>query len=132
MLKIEINNPDKFDVDVGEIESAIKEILVKHKVDDVYVSVAVVGETKMRGLVDKHYEKDNEEHPVLSFPNRETRKEWIPQPPQCGARQVRDDKHMQRLEDLGEIILNFEYSKGGDMNDWAAHGALHLIGIHHE
>jgi ssRNA-specific RNase YbeY (16S rRNA maturation enzyme) len=81
----------------------------------------------MQQIVGAYYD-DNDEHPVISFCYREMEDEFP----------LKDG-----LEDLGEIILNAEYSgeldppsheasEGQSMEHWAEHATLHLIGVHHE
>ncbi len=117
MIKVDIQYPDEFEVDASEIESSMVKVLTENGEDDVYVSVAVVDGEEMKRLVRDYYVEDNEEHPVLSFPTREVDEKF-----------ARPDG----LEDLGEIILNNDYSEGHDLVGWAEHGTLHLVGIHHD
>src|SRR3989344_7719952 len=133
MIKIDINS-NGFDVDVGAIGASIEKVLQDSNVDDVYVDVNVVDGDLMQQIVDAYYDgptsgkasqgHGNDEHPVISFCYREMEDEFP----------LKDG-----LEDLGEIILNAEYSgeldppsheasEGHSMTAWAEHATLHLIG----
>jgi ssRNA-specific RNase YbeY (16S rRNA maturation enzyme) len=123
MIKVEINS-NGFEVNTSGIEICVKRVLMERGEDEVYVSVAVVSGVEMKKLVEQYYSEDGEEHPVLSFSNREE---------DSITRQSRfQNDNETRLEDLGEIILNHDYSGGRELLHWAEHGTLHLVGVHHD
>ena len=92
--------------------------------------MAIVGVQKMNELVDEYYKGDPEgqfEHPILTFPSNEIKGKFVTPP---GS-----------TPDLGEIVISYssaveEANEKGKLVDdvicdLAAHGALHLAGIHH-
>ncbi len=97
-------------------------------VSDTVVHVAIVGEKKMLILAKKYLHEVNVVHNVLSFPSAEATGEFV-YPPD-------DTIH------LGEIVLCypklFEEAKTEGTRleekvfELIEHGALHLLGIHHD
>ena len=120
MLSVHINNTTKNKINSGLIERSIESVLNGYGVKIAEISVVVVDGEKMRKIVDRHYAKDKEEHPVLAFPEREVETNFI--------------QHEEKNY-LGEIVLNYDYAKGSvedELASWAAHATLHLLGIHHD
>lgn len=98
---------------------------------DFIVSIAFVGEKKMQDLVDKYYKDDPENlyiHPILTFPTNEMTGEFV---------MPGDVK-----PDLGEIIISYPEAvatakETGKLIDdvilsLVEHGAMHLLGHHHD
>ena len=73
-----------------------------------------------RKYFDNESEDELNEHPVLSFPSSEVEGNFLNPP---------DD-----INHLGEIIVSWEKAEktSEGIADLAAHGTLHLLGIHHE
>ena len=128
MIKIYVKKSSNYPVSVKEIKRNLSTLLEQRGiVSDAEVSVALVGEKTMLNLT-KKYLKDNRMHSVLSFPSSETKKKFVF--PADGV--IR----------LGEIVVCYpraveEANKEGELiekkiQSLIEHGALHLIGIHHE
>lgn len=99
--------------------------------DQSEASVAIVSTPEMVGYAMKYLNEGRQEaekHPVLSFPNSELE----------GPFQFPPDK----INHVGEIIISYEkaqeYAKKEKrlvdeiVADLAEHGALHLVGVHHD
>lgn len=119
MLKVLITRQARYPTDVGALRKRIKDTLGQHGATEAEVSVALVGERKMRKLGQK-YLGESQKHPaheVLSFPQGDG-----------GS--------------LGDIVICYpEARKIAIRKNWmmddvvgelAEHGTLHLLGIHHE
>jgi probable rRNA maturation factor len=128
MIKVNVSKQSNFPVKSSLIKKRLREFLTKEGiVSDCVVSVAVVGETKMLELGKKHL-KDKILHNVLSFTESEIKGSFIYPP---------DGKIY-----LGEIVICYpkvveEAKEEGTLIDKKAcelveHGALHLLGKHHE
>lgn len=132
MINISVNNTGKYPVSAQAVKKAVKDVFVKNGIQsNAEASVAIVGETKMLKFAMEHLgepKAEAGEHPVLSFPTAEIEGKFIFPP--------------DKIIHLGEIIVSYpksvEYAqKSGQLVeevlcDLAAHGALHLIGIHHD
>lgn len=117
-----------YPVGVALIKKRLSAFLQKKGiVSDAEVSVAIVGEKKMTDIGNK-YLKDRKLHNVLSFTPNETKKRFVFPP--------------DGIIHLGEIIVCYqkavEESKKENVlidekvYELVEHGALHLLGIHHE
>src|SRR5581483_9473859 len=110
----------------------VKDIIVKTLtengiVSDATVDVAIVNKAKMDELNEKYYHDEIYEHPIFTFPEMEKTGEFVFPP---------DGKIY-----LGQMVINYpmavetarEKNKLIDevVCDLAAHGSLHLVGIHH-
>lgn len=111
-----------------EIETTLRE----NGIDSDYsVSLAFVSDQKMEELVDKYYKGDPEKkyiHPILTFPTKETRGNFVlpkGELPELGEIIISYPEAVQTARESGikieEVILSL-----------VRHGALHLIGKHHE
>ncbi|HVZ66726.1 MAG TPA: rRNA maturation RNase YbeY [Patescibacteria group bacterium] len=116
----------RFRVNRKRIKQSVADTLAKHKVIvPTEVSVAIVGNRKMRSLNKKYRDIDKPTN-VLSFPQGEGEK--MPMP---------GDKLY-----LGDVIISYpvvveEASKYNKLiDDWVSelveHGVTHLLGIHHK
>lgn len=125
MVKVSVIKQSNYPVSSPKIKRGLKVFFKSHGiVSDAEVSVAIVGEKKMLDI-GKKYLKDRELHNVLSF---ET-KDKFTYPP-TGVIQ------------LGEIVVCYpvaleEAKKENILIDdkvyeLVEHGAMHLLGIHHE
>lgn len=128
MIKIYVKKQSNYPVSTPKLKKHLRDFLKdKGMVSDTQVSVALVGERQMLDLAKKYLE-DNRMHSVLSFPADEVRGKFV-YPPDGVIR-------------LGEIVICYpkvydaakKEGKGIDeiVAELVEHGALHLIGIHHD
>jgi probable rRNA maturation factor len=128
MIKILITKQSNYPVKSSSIKKKLTEFLTKSGiVSDADVNIAIVGEAKMLEI-GKRYLKDKKLHNVLSFVPGEVKGRFVYPP---------DGKIH-----LGEIIVCYplcvkEASNENVLIDERVyelieHGALHLMGIHHE
>jgi probable rRNA maturation factor len=115
-------------VSSANIKKKLADFLAKNGiVSDAEVSVAIVGEKKMMEL-GKEYLNDKLLHNVLSFTPNEVKGSFVYPP--------------DKLIHLGEIVVCFPLAReeaktenvliADHVYDLIEHGALHLLGIHHE
>lgn len=128
MIIVNVSKQSNFPIKASMIKKRLREFLTREGiVSDCVVSVAIVGKEKMLEMGKKHL-KDKILHNVLSFTESEIKGGFVYPP---------DGKIY-----LGEIILCFpkvveEAKEEGTLVDGRAcdlveHGALHLLGKHHE
>lgn len=128
MIKVNVSKQSNFPVKSSLIKKRLREFLTKEGiVSDCVVSVAIVGKAKMLEVGKKHL-KEGSLHNVLSFTESEIKGSFVYPP---------DGKIY-----LGEIVICYpkvveEAKKEGVLIDERAcklveHGALHLLGKHHE
>ena len=129
MIKVYVKKQSNYPVSTKKIKDRVKEVLTKKGiVSDCVVEVDIVGSEKMLKLAKEYLGEDNTLHNVLSFPESETKGEFV-YPPGDVIR-------------LGEIILCYpvivEESKHENclIDDKALelteHGLYHLLGVHHD
>ena len=110
------------------MKAAVGRVLEDQKVQSpIEVSIAIVGDRKMRGLNKKYRDKDKTAN-ILSFPISEGGESILP-----------PDSDVTRL---GDIIISYpeliRESAEEDMlvddrvDMLVEHGMLHLLGIHHQ
>lgn len=115
----------RYKVDRKRIVAAVKNLLKDHSLDtSVEVSVAIVGDRKMRALNIKYRNLDKTSN-VLSFPTSEGEK--IPMP--------------GTVLRLGDVVISYpEVIRESAREEWfvddrieelVLHGVKHLLGIHH-
>jgi probable rRNA maturation factor len=128
MIKVSVTKQSNYPVNVLAVKKQLAEFLVKKGiVSDAEVSIALVGEKKMMEVGNK-YLKDKKLHNVLSFVPGEVKGGFIYPP---------DGKIH-----LGEIIICYPLAvkeaetENALINErvyeLTEHGALHLLGIHHQ
>ena len=131
MISISVYKQSNYPVSPKKIKDSVKTIFVENGiVSDAEVSVAIVSDKEIEKLANKYlgeYGAEAKDHPVLSFPTGEITKPF-----------VFPDSTLH----LGEIVISFhwvirESKKTGKLVDeiaceLAVHGALHLVGIHHD
>lgn len=128
MIKVYVKKSSSYPVKAKEIKRNLSTLLEQRGiVSRAEVSVALVGEKVMLDLA-KKYLKDSKIHSVLSFPSSETKKKFI--------------YPADEIIRLGEIVVCYpkaveEAKREGKLieekiRELIEHGALHLIGIHHE
>ena len=129
MITVHVKKQSNYPVSTPSVKKSLQKFLSdKGIVSDAQVNVAIVGETRMVSLAEKYLDEKGIVHNVLSFPASEVKSEFV-NPPD-------DAIH------LGEIIVCFpkardEANQEGVLIDEKViqlvnHGALHLLGIHHE
>ena len=123
MAEISVINSTKSKLDIEKISSKLEKFLRKHKKNEnSEISVEIVTAPKMLEYVEKYLHETGEEaaaHPVLSFVQNELEGPFT-NPPD-------NTKH------LGEIIASVDHAMDEDeLYNLIEHGALHLLGIHHD
>ncbi len=132
MITVSIYKQSNYPVSAKKIKGAVVQIFLDNGVQsEAEASVAIVSHSKMIEYAVNYLKEEVDEatmHPVLSFPTAELE----------GPFQFPPDKMLH----LGEIIVSYpkavEYAKKENrlvddvVVDLASHGALHLIGIHHD
>ncbi|MEK7497912.1 MAG: rRNA maturation RNAse YbeY [Patescibacteria group bacterium] len=117
MIHVKVSKQGNYAINTKKIKDTVRSVFVENGVDSPpIVSVALVGTETIKVLVDKYYD-DHEKHLVLTFASdgKDYFGDIIVSYPDC----VLEAKERNKL--IEEVVL--EYAK---------HGALHLIGIHHD
>ncbi len=128
MIKVNVKKQSNYPIASSKVKKMARDLFVKKGiVSDAEVSIAFVGEAKMLEIGRK-YLGDGLVHNVLSFTEEETKKKFVYPP--------------DNIIHLGEIVVCYpkafeEARKEGKLieekiNELVEHGALHLLGIHHE
>ena len=128
MISVFVKNQSKRSINSNKIKVALATLLEQRGVvSNTKVSVAIVNEKKMLDISRK-YLKDDKVHNVLSFTYDEVKENFIYPP--------------DNSKYLGEIIVCYsKASKEAKVEgisiderivELVKHGALHLIGIHHD
>ena len=128
MITVSVSKQSNYPVNVSVVKKKLAEFLAKNGiVSDAEVTVAIVGEKKMMDIGNK-YLKDKKLHNVLSFVPNEVKGAFVYPP---------DGKIH-----LGEIIICYSVAVKEAVEEnvlidervyeLIEHGALHLLGIHHE
>jgi probable rRNA maturation factor len=130
MINVRVHKQSSYPVSTPKIKKALKNFLKKKGiVSDAEVSVAIVGEAKMKNLGEKYLKESGEvPHNVLTFTSSEASGNFE-EPPDNTIR-------------LGEIVLCFPIIKNEAKEqdklideraiELVEHGAAHLLGIHHD
>lgn len=128
--KILIFVESRYKINRRRIKSVVENSLKKNEVSTpVEVSIAVVGDRKMREL-SKKYKGEDKTHNVLSFSQDE---------------RVGRNKNQEKNDDLlrlGDIVISYpevireaseeEVFVDDKVDELVEHGLLHLLGLHHE
>jgi len=128
MITVSVSKQSNYPVNVSVVKKKLAGFLVKNGiVSDAEVNVAIIGEKKMMDIGNK-YLKDKKLHNVLSFVPNEVKGAFVYPP---------DGKIH-----LGEIIICYQSAVKEAVEEnvlidervyeLIEHGALHLLGIHHE
>lgn len=128
MIRVYISKQSNYPVNSPSLKRRLREFLHKEGiVSDADVSVSLVGEKKMRNLT-KKYLGESMLHNVLSFPFIEDKGDFR-HPPEdvihlgdiviCYPKLVEEARKEEKLIDEKTLEL-------------AEHGALHLLGKHHD
>ena len=132
MITVSVVNKSNFGVSAKAIKDCVKKTFEENGISsDAEASVAIVSAVKMKEMAMKYMEETEEEaegHPVLSFPSDEVEKPFVFPP----------DKTLH----LGEIVVSYHHALEDSKSknilvdeavcELSVHGALHLIGIHHD
>jgi probable rRNA maturation factor len=128
MITVSVSKQSNYPVNLLEIKKKLVGFLAKNGiVSDAEVNLAIIGEKKMMEIGNK-YLKDKKLHNVLSFVPNEVKGAFVYPP---------DGKIH-----LGEIIICYPVAVKEAIEEnvlvdervyeLIEHGALHLLGIHHE
>jgi probable rRNA maturation factor len=128
MISVSVKKQSSFPVNTSEIKEYLATLLEQRGiVSNTKVSVALVGEKEMLDISNK-YLKDNKVHNVLSFTYSEVADKFTFPP--------------DNSTHLGEIVVCYPMAKDQakaegkpvkeKIQELVEHGALHLIGIHHD
>ncbi|MBU2632760.1 rRNA maturation RNase YbeY [Patescibacteria group bacterium] len=125
-INIPIFVESRYKVNRKKIKNAVEEVLVSQGVNSPSeVSIAIVGDRKMRSL-SKKYKGEDKTRNVLSF--SQTEGESIDNP--------------EQILRLGDIVISYpvvikeaardEVLVDDKVNELVQHGLFHLLGVHHE
>ncbi|MBI4032995.1 MAG: rRNA maturation RNase YbeY [Candidatus Blackburnbacteria bacterium] len=108
----------------------MKNTLLEHNALSGEVSIALVGERKMKELGRRHLGEQGRIHEVLSFPALEAK---------GGRNFVAPEEELLLLGDIvicypeaRKIAMKRNRMVDDVLGELAEHGTLHLLGIHHE
>ena len=124
-LKVAITADGRYKFDRKRVRKGIEELLIQRKIKgEVFLSVSLVGERKIKELNNKYLGKD-EVTDVLSFSQME-------------GKEVPDGEEMV----LGDVIVCYSVAKkqavkmnkllDEEIEFLVLHGVLHLLGVHHD
>lgn len=125
-IQIPIFVESRYKVDRKRIKKAISKVLTEHEIKGpVEISVAIVGDRKMRAL-SKKYKGEDKTRNVLSFSLFEGESTYLP----------------REILRLGDIVISYpqvikeaseeEMLVDEKIDTLIEHGMLHLLGINHE
>lgn len=132
-VTVDVLSDSKFPVSRAMIRQRVSELLEKKGVEgDLYVSVSIVGDRKMR-WINREYRKKDYPTDVLSFP--------VDDPSQS----IDDGGFVNSFDSvrvLGDVVVSYPQAlmMASRLNqmvdevvcDLVEHGMLHLLGIHHD
>ena len=128
MIQVFVTKQSNYPVAAAPIKKKLSAFFVSQGiVSDADVSVAIVSEAKMMDL-GKVYLKDKKLHNVLSFTPSETKGNFVYPPDgkiHLGEIVVCYPKAVEESKDENVLIDERVY-------ELVEHGAMHLLGIHHE
>jgi len=125
-IQIPIFVESRYRINRRRIKKVILKVLTEHEIKgSIEVSVAIVGDRKMRAL-SKKYKGEDKTRNVLSFSLSEGESTYLP-------------SEMLRL---GDIVISYpqvireasekEFLVDDRVDELVEHGLLHLLGINHE
>ncbi|HJY98209.1 MAG TPA: rRNA maturation RNase YbeY [Patescibacteria group bacterium] len=127
MVKVSVTKQSNYPVGTAILKKKLADFLAKSGiVSDAEVSIAIVGEKKMKDI-SKKYLKDDSLHNVLSFTSSEAKagfsyppgKIYLGEIVVCYPEALREAKKENMLIDDKVYAL-------------IEHGAMHLMGVHHK
>lgn len=133
MIDVTVFKQSDYPVSATEIKKAVKKTLVENGiVSDCVVEVAIVNDTKMDELNKDYYKDEKYQHPVFTFPeseNAQTPSGPFVFPPDgkihLGEIVISYPQAVERSRETGKLINEV-------ITELAQHGALHLVGVHHD
>lgn len=125
-IKVPIFVESRYKVNRKKIKKTITDLLNKKSINgSVEISVAIIGDRKMREL-SKKYKGEDKTRNILSFSQTE-------------GERMKGEENMTRL---GDIVLSYpqvindasrdEMLVDDKINELVEHGLMHLLGIHHD
>ncbi len=125
-VKVPIFVESRYKINRKRIKQVVENVISKNDVDaPVEVSIAIVGDRKMRSL-SKKYKGEDKTRNILSFSQTEGQAFGIP----------------SEVLRLGDIVLSYpqvindaardEMLVDDKVDELVEHGLMHLLGIHHE
>jgi rRNA maturation RNase YbeY len=128
MINVLVSKQSNYPVNAPDIKKRLRSFFASQGiVSEAEVSVVLVGEAKMLSL-GKKYLKDSKLHNVLSFPENEVGTKFIMPPDEkihLGEIIVCFPAALAEAKDEGKLIQEKVY-------ELIEHGAMHLMGRHHE
>lgn len=130
MLRIYITSQSRYPANNKELKYRLRRFLAEKGVRDADLSIAFVGERKIKDLAKTYLGEEDSVHEVLSFPSLESR-------PNSSFVMA----EAARLQ-LGDVVICYPEARKIAMKEnrmvddilqeLAEHGTLHLLGIHHD
>lgn len=129
MLRIVVFSQSRYPADKKRLKEKIKSVLRYRGVSDGVVSLALVGERKIKDLAKRYLKEENKIHEILSFPASDP---------------ARPDDFILPAEvnQLGDIVICYPEARSIAMKknrmvddvlcELAEHGTLHILGVHHD
>lgn len=128
MIKVLVSKQSNYPVSSTKIKRQLKEFLGgQGLVSDFEIDVSLVGKKTMIDLARKYLGEKNTIHNVLSFPTSEAKERFIFPPtgvPSLGEIAVCYPKAVEEATEEGKLIDE-------KIIELIEHGALHLMGKHH-
>jgi probable rRNA maturation factor len=131
MIRVLITRQSRYPSDTKTIKESVRKVLSGRGAQDCDISIALVGERKMKELSRDFLKEKDGVHEVLSFPASGSSKDGV-------DFETAEDSRLQ----LGDIVICYPEArkiaikKNRMMDDvlieLAEHGTLHLLGIHHD
>lgn len=128
MIKVYVSKQSNYPISTARIKKQLSEFFKKEGItSSADVSVSLVGEKKMTDLAQKYLKEEDSVHNVLSFPFIEDKN--FKYPPDdilhLGDIVVCYPKAAQEANQEGKLIEE-------KILELVSHGAMHLMGKHHE
>lgn len=130
MFRIFVTRQSRYPIDTKMLKKRVTDLLSEQSVSSAQMSIALIGERKMKELAKKHLGEKNSGHEVLSFP--------------FVREDIRTDfpVHPEGILQLGEVVICYPEARkiairrnkmmDDVIGELAEHGTLHLLGKHHE
>lgn len=129
MVKVLVSKQSNYPVSLPNLKKRLKKFLTKEGiVSDTEISVSLIGEQKMRELSKRYLGESETLHSVLSFPFLEGFPGFVFPPDgviYLGEVVVCFPKAVEEAKRQGKLIEDKVY-------ELVEHGAMHLLGKHHE
>lgn len=125
-VKVLIFVESRYKLNRKRIKSSVVSVLEEQKVHSpVEISIAIIGDRKMKALNKKYRQKDTTTN-ILSFPLSEGENTYLP----------------KEISRLGDIVISYpqvireaaasEKLVDDYIEELVRHGMMHLLGLHHE